>query len=70
MSTNASIVYEPLNKKSYTRTRNPNGDAYLNAMLTLQFWKDTGVDVGAMDFVVEDDLSPVLTNEGDIILNG
>ena len=67
--TNNSIVYEPSNRSSYTRTKNPNSDAYNNAKLTLEFWKCTGVDCTTLDFVVENDLSAVLTNNGDFVTN-
>ena len=69
MSTNASIVYDQINTNSYTRVNNPNSDAYNNAKLTLEFWKCTGVDCTTLDFVVENDLSAVLTNDGSFVLN-
>ena len=69
MSTNPSIVFEPINSSSFTRVKNPNSDAYNNAKLTLEFWKCTGVDCTTLDFVTENDLSAVLTNNGDFILN-
>ena len=69
MSTNPSIVYEPPNRKSYTRVRNPDGDAYANSAMTLKFWECTGVDCTTINFVTMNDLGPVLTNSGEFITN-
>jgi len=66
----AVAVHDSSNKISYIRVSSVDGStAYSNALLTLQFWKDTGVDISTMDFVVENDLSPVISNDGSFILN-
>lgn len=48
----------------------PDGDtktAFLNALLTLTFWNDTGYPIGTIDFVITDDGEPVLDRYGNFI---
>jgi len=48
----------------------PEGDdktAYLNALLTLNFWDKTGVDISLIDFVTTQDEEPVLDSAGNFI---
>ena len=48
----------------------PDGDtktAFLNALLTLTFWENTGYPIGTIDFVITDDGEPVLDRYGNFI---
>lgn len=41
--------------------------AFLNGLLTLQFWSATGFDISTINFVVTEDNEPVLTRDGQFI---
>lgn len=40
----------------------------LNTLVTLQFWQITGFDTGTLNFIVKNDESPIIDNQGNFVV--